>query len=91
MARQTTDISTSRGVRYQCDSCDRITDLPYFPSNFGGTDGHARAIGWRLTSAQPDALVYCPECTGNDEDYWDRMTLGVAHMAGIDAGNPAVA
>lgn len=77
MARQVAEISTNEGVRYQCDHCRDVRQLDYVPSNFGGTDGLARSLGYRLTSSADDAKVYCPECSGVDPE-WKRRGRWVA-------------
>ena len=60
------------------------------PAGLGTDDESARVVGWRIGVTQGGTKqVICPECTGVDEDYWDRQTLGVAYAAGIDAGNTA--
>jgi hypothetical protein len=78
-------------VRYTCDHCDRAEDRPKVSDKLGGADASARVAGWRIGATQTKPRnVICPECAGTDEDYWDRITLSIAHMAGIDAGNPQI-
>lgn len=78
-------------VRYQCDSCDRAEDRPKIAVAAGGTDASARVAGWRIGVSQSKPRnVICPECADTDPEYWDRITLSLAHMAGIDSGNPMV-
>jgi hypothetical protein len=73
---------------FTCDNCDRAEDIPV-PAAGGTAAEVARVAGWRLGAPFGQPRRYCPECTGTDEDYWDRRTLAVAHQAGIDAGNKA--
>ena len=75
MGRQTADIDERKGVRFACNGCGRAEYLKYWPDIAGGTDGGARAKGYRITGPEPDAKVYCPECSGQDEGYWQRKRL----------------
>jgi hypothetical protein len=70
--------------RFVCTECHRRDDL------LRTAEDAARTAGWRFgTNGRDEPVAYCPECTSIDEDYWDRRTLAVAYMAGIDAGNTA--
>lgn len=82
--------SLASDVTYRCAPCDRVEQRKPIHPNVGTDDDSARVAGWRIgsTPAKPRVLI-CPECSGVDEDYWDRQTLAVAYMAGIDAGNTA--
>lgn len=74
---------------YRCKSCDRAERVK-IPPALGGSDGSARAAGWRLGPGEPgERDEICPECSGINEEYWDVRTLEMAQMAGIDAGNTA--
>lgn len=79
----------SNRTRYSCANCGYGENIQ--PPRLGNsTDEVARVAGWRLgTTGGGEGVAYCPECTGVDEDYWDRRTLATAYAAGIDAGNPA--
>lgn len=78
-------------VRYKCDACDRVEDRNKISDAAGGNDASARVAGWRIgaTQSKPRNVIR-PECAGTDEEYWDRITLSIAYMAGIDAGSPMV-
>lgn len=71
--------------RYECQACRRFHT---YESGFAGPAlDAARVAGWRFgRNCARDPVVYCPECVGTDDDFWDRMTLDMAYMAGIDAG-----
>lgn len=86
MPRQIDDIG-AEGAHYECDHCKRRERLQ--PTPFGTIDDSARVLGYRISGPEEDAKVYCPECTGLDEDYWDRKTLDMADAAGIAAGSAA--
>lgn len=85
MGRQTENISESKGARYECDYCGLVDYLP--AKVYGTVDQAARFLGWRI--GPNGTPVWCPECTGHDEGYWDRKTLVMADMAGIAAGSTA--
>jgi hypothetical protein len=77
-------------VRYTCTECDRVEDRARVNPAVGTDDESARISGWRIGTTQGGKRqIICPECAGTDEEYWDRQTLNVAYMAGIDAGNLA--
>lgn len=77
------------GVIYTCSYCGRQERRAPVPAAAGGDDASARAVGWRIgVHPEQGRVVVCPECSGADEQYWDRRTLGIAYAAGIDAGNP---
>lgn len=81
---------SNHDVRYTCTECDRTEDRAKVPTGVGTDDESARIAGWRIGTTQSGKKqVICPECSGFDEDYWDRRTLNVAYAAGIDAGNTA--
>jgi hypothetical protein len=67
MPRQTADISTEQGQRWQCDSDGAIEYRPVLPGPSSIQDESARVAGWRIS---PDGKTYCPSCTGQDPD-WD--------------------
>lgn len=73
---------------YECVGCNR-QERRSKPTS-GTDDDSARAAGWRIgTNGKGERQKFCPECSGVDEEYWDRRTLAVAFQAGIDAGNTA--
>lgn len=76
-------------IRYRCLGCGRAEQLkpPEHPT-FGSTDSRARVRGWRFPpgTGTDDRQGTCPECTGDNETYWDDRTLTVALQAGIDVG-----
>ncbi|MEO3922679.1 hypothetical protein ABGB07_02170 [Micromonosporaceae bacterium B7E4] len=74
--------------RFKCTNCDRAEQLDGV--RLGTPAEAARAAGWRIgTNGRNEPVAYCPECSGVDEDYWDRRTLDMTYAAGIDAGNTA--
>jgi hypothetical protein len=74
-------------IPYTCDCCGRTEYRTLVHLKAGTNDDSARIAGWRIgaTQAQPRNVI-CPECAGLDVGYWDRQTLTVARMAGVDAG-----
>jgi hypothetical protein len=76
---------------YECTAgCKRQENRTKVPASMGTDDDSARAVGWRIgVNGQGDRQEICPECSGVDEEYWDRRTLTTAYAAGIDAGNTA--
>lgn len=78
-------------IRYECDACGCVEDRQKISDAAGGTDASARVVGWRIGASQSKPRnVICPECAGTDEEYWDRITLSQAYMAGVNYGNPMV-
>lgn len=74
---------------YRCGQplgCDRVEKMRPLKDSAGGTDAQMRARGWRVAQTPSGRVVLCPECMGTDPDYWDRITLENAYMAGIDYG-----
>jgi hypothetical protein len=75
---------------FECVGCDRQENRTSPPGRYGTIDDSARAAGWRIgKDGQGERQEICPECSGVDEEYWDRRTLTTAYAAGIDAGNTA--
>lgn len=79
-------------LRYRCGGCDRAEQIkaPESPSA-GSADSRARVRGWRFPprADNEDRKGICPECTGDNETYWDDRTLAIAYQSGIDVGNTA--
>jgi hypothetical protein len=77
----------TNGSRFVCTNCHRAESLG--DVRLGTPEEAARAAGWRIGAPYGSPACYCPECTGIDEEYWDRRTLNMTYAAGIDAGNTA--
>lgn len=84
---------STKGRIYRCDICDMAEERQRIPTPaIGSDDDSARCVGWRIGATQAKQRnVICPECSGIDEDYWDRKVLSVAAMSGMYgtlAGHP---
>jgi hypothetical protein len=85
-------------IEYRCEgltgACGEVEYRLYITPALGGTDGSARAAGWRIgTAADGRRVVTCPACTGSNPTYWlgwylDRLDEGHLIAAGLDPEGP---
>lgn len=68
MPRQTAEDEKGAGLLYACDACGKKEVRPGPGRTFGNPDDGARVAGWIIgPGGKP---VWCPECTGRNEEYW---------------------